>query len=398
MKKKKWIKVRHFIIVSIIRPFFWLFYKIKYRLKIKPTKLPKEGALILSNHVMTLDPFLIGLQFNKNLYYMTSKDLFQKKFVGKLIKFLVNPIPKEKSNKGDISAIKNCLSIAKENGNICIFPEGNRTFSGKLGNVDYSIVKLVKLLKKPLIICNIIGGYPSDPRWSRKRRRGRLEVKIRKELSYDEYKNLPNDDLYKLIVDSLKVDDYSLNISFKGKKKAEYLESILYICPLCKKENMISTKNNNIICSCCESVIEYNEDLSLSCINENFVFKNVSEWYNFQIQEISNKLYVENEIIYEDEIEVYEPILYQKKKLIGKGKVYLYNNCFKFVLDKKEIILDFEDIFDVTLLGRKKMNIYYKDKVLQIFKDRRTNLMKYMQMYYTIKNRKEGINNGFIGI
>ena len=118
--KKRWTKKRHYIIVSILRPFFWLFFKLKYRLKYKSYKLPKEGALILSNHSMTMDPFLIGMLFNKNLYYMTSKDLFQKKFVGKLIKFLVNPIPKEKSNKGDISAIKNCISVSKENGSICI--------------------------------------------------------------------------------------------------------------------------------------------------------------------------------------------------------------------------------------------------------------------------------------
>ena len=31
---------------------------------------------------------------------------------------------------------------------ICIFPEGNRTFSGELGYIDYSIVKLIKKINK----------------------------------------------------------------------------------------------------------------------------------------------------------------------------------------------------------------------------------------------------------
>lgn len=396
--KKRWTKKRHYIIVSILRPFFWLFFKLKYRLKYKSYKLPKEGALILSNHSMTMDPFLIGMLFNKNLYYMTSKDLFQKKFVGKLIKFLVNPIPKEKSNKGDISAIKNCISVSKENGSICIFPEGNRTFSGRLGYIDKSIVKLTKLLKKPLILCNIVGGYPSDPRWSKRRRRGRLSVSVKKVLSYEEYKVLSDEELFKLIIDNLTVDDFSLGIKFKGKDKAEYLESILYICPVCHKLHKLYTKGNKIICQECHSEFIYNEDLLLTSNDERFKLKNVFEWYNYQIDFVKDKLYEDNEIIYQDDIELYEPVLFEKKRLIGIGKVYLYNNFFKFELENENIILDFKDIFECTLVGRKKLNIYYQDRIYQIFKNRRTNLIKYMHMFYIIRNRLGGDNNGFIGI
>ena len=76
----------------------------------------------------------------------------------------------------------------------------------------------------------------------------------------------------------------------------------------------------------------------------------------------------------------------------------LYNDSFKFTLDKEELILSFDDISAVTLLGRMKMNIYYKDKVYQVYNDRRTNLIKYMHVFYIIKNKKRGIENGFIGI
>ena len=50
------------------------------------------------------------------------------------------------------------------------------------------------------------------------------------------------------------------------------------------------------------------------------------------------------------------------------------------------------------LIKRLEMNIYYQDKVYQIFKNERTNLLKYMHTFYIIKNRKVGDNNGFIGI
>ena len=77
-----------------------------------------------------MDEFLIGILFKEQLYYMASIDLFEHAITGKLIKFLVNPILKEKNKKSDMMAIRNCLNVAKENGNICIFVEGNRTYSG----------------------------------------------------------------------------------------------------------------------------------------------------------------------------------------------------------------------------------------------------------------------------
>ena len=397
-KKQTWTKKRHYIVTRILLPFFWLHFKIKYRLKLKKEKLPSEGAIILCNHTMTLDPVLIGLKFDKNLYYMASKDLFQKKFIGKALEFLVNPIPKEKSNKGDMAAIKMCLKVAKENGNICIFPEGNRTFSGKLGNIDFSIVKLIKLVKKPLIICNTSGGYPSDPRWAKKGRKGHLEIITKKVLQYEEYKDMSNEELYDVIIENLQSNDHLLDTSFKGKKRAEFLERILYMCPVCKKEHTIHSLDNHVYCSHCNTKIEYREDTTLNSENPDFKFKYIHEWYDYQVEVLKNREFRDEEIIYQDEIEMYEPQLFKKKKFIGKGKVSLYNNYFQFNFEDEEIILNFDDIYVITLLGKKKMNIYYQDKVYQIFKDERTNLIKYMHTFYIIKNRRAGDINGFIGI
>lgn len=393
MKKNKWCKFRHKVVYFFLRPIFRVLFFFKFNLKYKKEKLPESGALILCNHTMAFDPFIVAIKYNKPLYFMTSKDLFQNKFVGKVITYLVNPIPKEKSNKGDMSSIKNCLMVAKENGTVCIFPEGNRTFSGKLGNIDYSIVKLVKLLKKPLIINNIKGGYSSDPRWSNKRRKGTIESYTRLKLEYEDYKNMDNDSLYNLILDNLNVDEYSLNVKFKGKKKAEYLESILYICPKCKKLHTLESIDNYIVCRECGQKALYNEDLTLSGCD----FKYLHEWYDYQIDFIK-KMDIKEEVIYEDEIEMYEPKMGEKREFIGKGSMSLFKDYFKFKFNDLEMVLDYDDIYVVTLLGRMKMNIYYKDKVYQVFNNRRTNLIKYMHMFYTLKNRKGGIEDGFIGI
>ena len=393
-----WIKKRHNIIVALLRPFFNLFYRIKYKCKIKAIAVPKDGCIIVSNHVTSMDPFMVGLKFNKPLYYMASNDIFQHKFTGKLIKFLVNPIPKEKSNKNDIKAVKTCVKVAKEKGSICIFPEGNRTLSGKLGYIDPSIVKLIKLLKKPLVICNIIGGYGCEPRWSKKYRKGKLDIVVKQTLSLDDINNLSNEEFYDLIVKNLSVDEFAENRKYVSKNKAEYLERVLYICPICHNKHSISSCGNTISCSCCNLKVNYNEDLTFSSNNIDFKFKYVHEWYDYQIDVIKNEQFAENEEIYQEDIKLFQPIMFKSRIPLGKGKMILLNGCFKFVFEDKEIVMNFDDIKAITLLGKKKMNIYHLDKTYQVFNQKRINLLKYMHMFYILKNKKEGIEDGFIGI
>ena len=76
----------------------------------------------------------------------------------------------------------------------------------------------------------------------------------------------------------------------------------------------------------------------------------------------------------------------------------LYKEDFIFQFDEEEIILNFSEISAITLVGKKKMNIYYNNKTYQILNDSKTNFIKYMHLFYILKNRKEGIQDGFIGI
>lgn len=391
-----WIKFRHRVVIEIIRPFFTLYLKFKYKLTHdKAIKMP-EGSVILCNHTTTLDPFMLNLLFKQNVYFMASKDIFNHRFTGGLIRFLVNPIPKEKGNKSDISAIKSCMKVAKENGNIGIFPEGNRTLSGKLGYIDFSIVKLVKALKKPLVICNITGGYPTDPRWGSTIRKGRMHVSFREIYQYEDINAMSNEDLYNLIIEKLTVDDYSYMVDYKGKKIAENLERVLYICPICGHMHTIYTKDNKIYCKDCGLEVTYLPSIRLESNNEKFKFNNVSGWYDWQIEEIKKKSYLKDELIYQEDLELYLSLPFKSKQLVGDGVLKMYNDRFEFDYNEENVVIDFKDISGITLVGKKKMNIYTNDKTYQVFKSSKTNLLKYMHMYYVITNEEE--NYEFLGL
>jgi 1-acyl-sn-glycerol-3-phosphate acyltransferase len=394
-----WCKKRHKVITAIFRPVFKLHFRMKYNLKVKVYKEIDYPALILSNHVTSLDPFIVGSYFKKPLYYMASMDLFQHFFLGKLIKFLVNPIPKAKSKKSDLTAIKSCIKVARENGTICIFPEGNRTVTGKLGNIDKSIAKLVKSLKLPVVLFNIHGGYGTEPRWGQGVRKGKMHCEIKKILTYEEYKDLELDELYNLIVENLRVDDLNYHDCYKSKKNAMYLERVLYVCPVCQSFHSLKSKGNQIKCVYCGMEAKYNSDLTLSSDNKLFKVKDISEWYDFEI-DAAKKLQVKDCFIYEDDAFLTMPRLYKSKKKLGFGKLRIYNDCFEFITKNEEVIykFEFENVEAVTYLGKKKMNIYYNGDTYQVFNKKDSCFLKYVHMYYINKNKIENKEDDFIGI
>ena len=393
-----WVKFRHKVVYAILRPFFRIYCILKYRAKFDKRISLKDGALVICNHVTTMDPFFVSMLFKQPTYHMMSKDVLMHRFTGKLIKFLVNPIPKEKSKSTDITAIKNCVRVAKENGIINIFIEGNRTLSGELCYIDDSIVKLAKLLKKPLYIVNIIGGYHTDPRWANTIRRGKLEVKRVKVLEYDEIKKIKDDDLYNIICDNLNVDNYENLGAYKGRKLAEHLERILYICPVCGSYHTISTYKNDINCSSCGLNVKYTENFKFKSDNTNFNFEYVKDWYNYQIEEVKKNEYQDNEIIYQDNVGLYIPMVYQKKEKLGDCKMNIYNDRIDFVFENHNLSFDFNSIDGITLVGKKKMNIYVRDTTYQVFADLKLNLLKYMHLFYIIKNKNGGNDNEFLGL
>ncbi len=393
-----WCKTRHKIVTFLFRPVFQLHFRIKYNLKVKVYKEVNYPALILSNHVTSLDPFIVGSYFKQPLYYMASMDLFQHFFLGKFIQFLVNPIPKAKSKKSDLTAIKSCIKVVRENGTICIFPEGNRSVTGELGHVDKSIAKLAKTLKLPIVLFNIHGGYGTEPRWGQGVRRGKMHGEIKKILTFEEYQDMELDDLYNIIVENLKVNDLDYHNYYKSNKNAMYLERVLYVCPVCEKVSTLESNKNILKCNACGLSVTYKNDLTMDCSCDQFKFKNVLEWYNFQLKISKNKEFPNGDVIYQDEVNLVKPRLYKTKVKLGCGILKMYNDSFLVQMEKEKYVFEFDKIEAVTYLGKKKMNIYYEGETYQVFGKINANFIKYVHMYYIQNNKKEGKNDDFIGI
>ena len=140
-----------------------------------------------------------------------------------------------------------------------------------------------------------------------------------------------------------------------------------------------------------ETTIESND--------ENFSFKTVKEWYDYQNDFINNfDLMNYDNIIYRDKVKLSKVIVYKKKQKIAKCDLIMYKDRYEFVSKKKQIVLKFDDVYATSVLGKNKFNVYIGDDVYQIKADKRFNAVKYVNIYYRYKNIKENNNEQFLGL
>ncbi len=401
-KKKQWMKYRHRIIRNIAYGVLYHYSKFKYGIKVDRFKEQGDRAyLILMNHQTAFDQFFVGMAFKGPVYYVASEDLFSNGFVSSLIRWAVAPIPIKKQTT-DVSAVMNCIRVAKEGGTIAIAPEGNRTYSGKTVYMNPAIAPLARRLELPIALYRIEGGYGVHPRWSDVVRKGKMHSYVSRVIEPEEYQKLTNEELYELIKKGLYVDEGVADGNFESNKRAEYLERAIYVCPFCGL-SFFESHDNEIECTKCHKKVAYGTDKTLKGVGFDFPFEFVTQWYDYH-QEFVNSLDVTkliDEPIYQDKAALRQVFVYKRKQLLCKeANIALYGN--RIIIDAKAanpMVFPFDEVSAVSVLGKNKLNIYHKDELYQLKGDKRFNALKYVNIYFRYKNLTGADKNDkFLGI
>ncbi len=400
-KKKKWVKIRHKIVRNLAAAVLYPYCRLKYGIEIEKFKeREKRQYLILMNHQTAFDQFFVGMTFKDPVYYVASEDIFSNGWISRLLQYLVAPIPIKKQAT-DFHAVRTCLRVAKEGGTIAVFPEGNRTYSGKTEYIKPSIVGLVRVLKLPLVFMRQEGGYGVQPRWSDNTRKGKMRVYVSKIIEPETYKNMTDEELFSVIRKELDVNEGAISGTFYHKKSAEYLERAIYVCPHCGLSRFES-RNDVVECKKCGRKIRYLPTKELKGEDFQFPFRFVTEWYDYQCAFVNSlDLSVPSDSpLYEDDGALSEVILYKNKKRICKNAhISLYSDKITIKTDREILQMPFEKLSVVTVLGRNKLNIYYDGKIYQIKSDKRFNALKYVNIYYRKMNIDKGdVNGKFLGL
>lgn len=397
-KKKKWVKFRHRIVRNIaflvIAPMVWL----KYRVKVK--KFAQQGKrqyLILFNHQTAYDQFLVGMAFKGPIYYLASEDLFSMGFLSRLLKWAVEPIPIKKQTN-DPKAVYNCIRVAREGGTIALSPEGNRTYGGRTGFMKPSVVKLVRAIKLPLVLYRIEGGYGVHPRWSDVARKGTMQSYVSRVVEPEEYKAMSDDELLAMIEKELYVDEGKAEGEFFHKKSAEYLERAMYVCPWCGLSRFES-HDDIVSCKICGRKVRYLPDKSLQGVDCDFPHPFTAQWYEAQCDYVNHMDITDmtESPIYTDTVQLSEVIVYDRKHLLEESvEVKLWGDRLELSCG---MVLPYDDVQVMAVLGKNKLNIYYGEKLYQFKGDKRFNALKYVNLFYRYKNIKDGEpDSSFLGL
>lgn len=387
-KKSTWIKPWHGLVRNIAFTILEPYAKWKYHITIEKLNNPdKRPFLILMNHQTGFDQFFIGMAVEGPVYYLATEDIFSLGWISRLLDFLVAPIPIKKQTT-DLQAIKSCVKVAKEGGTIALFPEGNRTFHGKTLYFKPSIVKLIRLIKLPVVIMRLEGGYGVQPRWSDVVRRGNMKAYPSRIFEPEEYRMLSDDDFFKQLEEELYVDETDCETLFYHSKNAEYMERFLYVCPDCGLTTFRS-KGDVVECLKCHHKIQYLPNKKLKGVHKPFPFKTIGEWYDYQcnyVRQLDLQPY-HAKPMYEDYVNIFQVVLYKyKKKLRKQAKITLYGD--RILLD--DICLNFDSIHSITVLGKNKLNIYTDSLVYQLKGCKTFNALKYVNIYFHYLNIKKG--------
>lgn len=288
--------------IRVHRQFYWLgravfglFSRRMYNLQVERTPDLKDlepPYLILSNHVNTFDPFHISVVYDKPIQWVAGDTLFRNPLLGYMMRRLIGSISKSKS-RSDYYTIKKITETIRSGGIVGLFPEGQRTWDGVSLPVMYATAKLVRMLKVPVVICTLEGGYLALPRWSTERRRGKVNVSMKEIIQPEDLKGLSTEATHELLTRKLHFDAYTYQqehmIRFKSKRPAEHLEHVLYMCPVCEAMATMRSKGDTVTCSACGAAARIDE-YGFFVKQGTIPFHTVAEWNGWQIERVKSRL------------------------------------------------------------------------------------------------------------
>ncbi len=243
------------LMVVPIRPLVLRFFRIRIvNREIVPYERP---AIILANHVALFDPVWLYAAARGSMHFVTTEDVFRRPVLGWLL-HLYGCFPKRKAAQ-DFSSVKNIIRVLRKGRPVAVFPEGIRTWDGRLAPIAPGVATLIQKMKVPVITCRQDGAYISHPRWARRWRGFPVTFTFKK--LYDP-QTIPEDPdrIVRDITDAIGYDDYAIPVDetrYRVSGLAVDVTKLLYRCPNCRTYEGLKVvrplSSNRIECASCFS-------------------------------------------------------------------------------------------------------------------------------------------------
>ena len=330
--------------------------------------------LLLSNHIGTWDPFVIGSFLSPPIHFVSSDAVFRDRFMRMLL-MRMGVIPKKKNVK-DTKVIRTILATIKNNNCVGLFPEASRSWTGRTMHIDSSSAKLIKFLNVPVVTANMKGMQLFNPRWASLLRKTKVFIDFELTLTKEEVAFLSEEDIYNKIKKALYHNEVEYQRKVKNRlysfHRAEYISYVLFLCPNCHSIGHIHTRYNNFECSDCTSKWHIDPYGFFEGKEHQSKFDNIIDWYDWQLDFFNSYI--------EGKAETKDPsILFSDENMLvfieeGKGFKRLGKCKMNFYIDRielnfyngKQLILPSDEIQTLRPQLRERIEVFYDAKAYRI--------------------------------
>jgi 1-acyl-sn-glycerol-3-phosphate acyltransferase len=288
------------LLVLLIRPFL----KVIFRFRFESQKLPGP-ALVICNHVTNFDPLLVSICFPKDhMHFVASEHLFRKGLLTRFLKYVFDPIPRRKGTTGADTAMA-CLRKLKQGRSVCLFAEGKCTWDGITAEIVPSTGRLARMSGVSLITCRLEGAYLTAPRWGKGIRPGKMGFRVVGTYSPETLRTMDGQQIEELIQRDIHENIWESQktqpVRYRSRRRAENLQTVLYLCPRCRKAGNLTSKGKHLLCGC-GAKWEYTE---FGAFEPREPLENIAQWDAWQRRELARQLQEGNVELQDEQVTVY---------------------------------------------------------------------------------------------
>ena len=376
---------RHVFLWKALRPLARFITWVKFGFRAVQSDV-KGPFLLVSNHVTNWDPILAGCSFREQVYFVASEHILRAGLAGKFIAWAQDPIPRQKSG-GAAGTVLAMMRRLRQGYNVAVFPEGNRTWDGVTAAFLPSIGKLARTSGASLVTYKLTGGYFASPRWSgESSRRGRMEGRVVKVYSPEELKAMTPAQINAIITRDLHEDAYARArkrpIRFHGRRLAEHMETLLFLCPRCGGVDTFRSKDDTVRCWKCGFTFRYLPTGFLS--GEDLPYDNIRDWNAWQKGEILRMCDEagDDPIFTDGGVRTDEVLFAKDTKSLGKGEMRLYRDR----LELPGVTVPLSELSGMALMGPQDLYVSTEEHHYLV----RSQLVRCMVKYLTACSHLKG--------
>ena len=341
--------------------------------------LPEDGPyLIICNHVTNLDPVMLALASPKKaITYVASENILRLRPRLRAVFFGTFSLIARRKGASGAAAALGAVRALRKGKNVCIFAEGETSWNGRTGKIHPGTAPMIKASGAALVTYRIHGGYFTFPRWADSMRRGRVRGTVAGIHSAKELSGMDADAITALVEKEIFEDAFAAQkkerIPYRGKKRAESLSSLLFLCPECRGIGTLRGKGSHILCAC-------GLDVSLDeCLlpREETPFSDLCEWDRWQTDEFNGMLSRDPEMTLKEEGEdymLYEVLADSPPALRAMGGLGADERSFRI----GKSAFSYSDISEMALMQKTKLAFSCGGRYYEVHSPRPLCLRKYL--------------------